>query len=89
MKISDIESKEFNLKFSFEKLVSNLMYLQKILEMYPDKNSHPHKDFKLGSREFWELSKDIGSDDEDEIYDPNSQHTNRRGPKINVKKNRW
>jgi hypothetical protein len=30
-----------------------------------------HKDFKLGSREFWEISKNINSDDEDEVYDPN------------------
>ena len=28
-----------------------------------------HKEFKLGSKEFWEMSKDIGSDDEDEAYD--------------------
>ena len=48
-----------------------------------------HKDFRLGSREFWELSKDIHSDDEEELYDPNNQHGNRKGPKINVKKNRW
>jgi hypothetical protein len=48
-----------------------------------------HKDFKLGSREFWEISKDLHSDDEEEIYDPNTQANNRKGPKINVKKNRW
>jgi len=47
-----------------------------------------HKDFKLGSREFWEISKDLHSDDEDEIYDPNS-NTKRQGPKINVRKNKW
>ena len=46
----------------------------------------PHKDFKLGSKEFWEMSKDIGSDEEEENYDPKAQ---RRGPRINVKKNRW
>ena len=48
----------------------------------------PHKDFKLGSREFWEISKDLHSDDEEDVYDPNS-NTKRQGPKINVKKNRW
>ena len=64
MKISDIESKEFNLKFSFEKLVSNLMYLQKILEMYPDKNSHPHKD----CLELWDtISDQLSDDDRDSI----------------------
>ncbi len=46
----------------------------------------PHKDFKLGSKEFWDMSKDIGSDDDEETYDPTS---NRKGPRINVKKSRW
>ena len=48
-----------------------------------------HKDFKLGSREFWDISKDLQSDDEEELYDPNIQSGKRAGPKINVKKNRW
>ena len=46
-----------------------------------------HKDFKLGSKEFWELSKNINSDDEDS-YDPGAS-SNKKGPKINVKKSRW
>ena len=46
----------------------------------------PHRAFQLGSKEFWELSKDIGSDDEEENYDPKAQ---RKGPRINVKKNKW
>ena len=45
-----------------------------------------HRDFKLGSKEFWEMSKDIDSDDENDTYDPNAQ---KKGPRINVKKNRW
>ena len=45
-----------------------------------------HKNFKLGSKEFWEMSKDLASDDEEETYDPNSQ---KKGPLINVKKSRW
>ena len=44
------------------------------------------KDFKLGSREFWELSKNLGSDDEDEPYDPDSYVKRSSAPKINVKK---
>ena len=47
------------------------------------------KDFKLGSREFWEMSKNLGSDDEDEPYDPNSYVRKSNGPKINVKKTKW
>ena len=50
--------------------------------------AQPHKPFKLGSKEFWDISKDIGSDDEEEAYDP--QKANKRaGPKINVRKNKW
>lgn len=48
-----------------------------------------HNDFKLGSKEFWELSKGVNSDDEDEKYDPNSIKKRGAGPKINVKKSKW
>ena len=47
------------------------------------------KDFRLGSREFWELSKNVGSDDEEEQYDPQSYVKKSNGPRINVKKNKW
>jgi len=47
-----------------------------------------HGPFKLGSKEFWEISKNLGSDDEDDkSYDPNA--AKGKGPKINVKKNKW
>ena len=46
-----------------------------------------HGEFKLGSKEFWELSKDLGSDDEEDAYDP--QSFKKKGPRINVKKNKW
>ena len=48
-----------------------------------------HGGFKLGSKEFWELSKDIDSDDEDDVYNPNSVQKKGAGPKINVKKSKW
>jgi hypothetical protein len=48
-----------------------------------------HNDFKLGSKEFWELSKGITDDDEEEKYDPNSIKKRGGGPKINVKKSKW
>ncbi len=49
-----------------------------------------HNDFKLGSKEFWELSKGFNSDEEDEKYDPNSIKKRGGGPKISVKKQtRW
>jgi hypothetical protein len=48
-----------------------------------------HGPFKLGSKEFWEISKNLGSDDEgDQSYDPNAAK-NSKGPKINVKKSKW
>ena len=50
--------------------------------------AEPHGSFRLGSKEFWEISKEINSDDDEDVYDPGSQKT-RRGPKINVKKSRW
>jgi hypothetical protein len=47
-----------------------------------------HNDFRLGSREFWELSQNVGSDDDDDdAYDPNAAR--KKGPRINVKKTKW
>jgi hypothetical protein len=43
----------------------------------------------LGSKEFWELSKSMNSDDEDEKYDPNNAKKKGSGPKISVKKTKW
>ena len=49
--------------------------------------AEPHADFKLGSKEFWEISKGLGSDDEEEVYDPAASKKNVS--KISVKKSRW
>ena len=48
-----------------------------------------HNDFKLGSKEYWEISKNIGSDDEDEQYDPKNARKKASGPVINVRKSKW
>ena len=48
-----------------------------------------HNDFKLGSKEFWELSKDLNSDDEEDKYDPGNVKKRGQGPKISVKKTKW
>ena len=46
-----------------------------------------HGEFKLGSKEFWELSKNLGDDDDDRIpYDPTKTKKRSAGPTINVKK---
>ena len=47
-----------------------------------------HPNFKLGSKEFWEITKSMGSDDEDESYDP-SKSKKKNTPTINVKKSKW
>jgi hypothetical protein len=49
-----------------------------------------HGDFRLGSKEFWELSKGLKDDDEEQQYDPNNVKKRGAGPKISVKKaNKW
>jgi hypothetical protein len=48
-----------------------------------------HNDFRLGSKEFWELSKQINDDDDEEQYDPNNVKKRGQGPKIAVKKSKW
>jgi hypothetical protein len=42
----------------------------------------------LGSKEFWEISKNLDSDNEEEMYDPNIRDK-KKGPKINVRKTKW
>ena len=51
--------------------------------------AHPRGSFKLGSKEFWDISVGLNSDDEDEMYDPRAKRGGARGPKISVKKSRW
>ena len=45
-----------------------------------------HNDFRLGSKEFWELSKGMKDEDEEEQYDPTKNKKRGAGPKISVKK---
>jgi len=44
-------------------------------------------DFKLGSKEFWEISKNIADEDEDDAYDP-TKGKKKTNP-ITVKKTKW
>ena len=48
--------------------------------------AQPRPDFKLGSKEFWDLSKDMG-DDEDEAFDPNKGK--KKTSQVTVKKTKW
>jgi hypothetical protein len=45
-------------------------------------------DFKLGNKEFWAISAEMGSDD-DEPYDPSKAKKKNSGPPITVRKNNW
>jgi hypothetical protein len=49
--------------------------------------AEPHPNFKLGSKEFWELSKNMPDNDEDAPYDPKA--LKKSVTPINVKKSRW
>ena len=46
-------------------------------------------DFKLGSKEFWDISKDMGSDDENDAYDPSKVKKRGAGAPVMVKKSKW
>ncbi len=50
--------------------------------------AEPRPDFKLGGKDYWEMSKDIPSDDEEE-YNPQNAKKRNAGPRINVKKSSW
>jgi hypothetical protein len=42
--------------------------------------------FKLGSKEFWEMSKNIEDEEEEEMYDPKKSNKRNAGPPITVTK---
>jgi hypothetical protein len=51
--------------------------------------AQPHGDFRLGSKEFWEISKNMASDDEEEpAYNPDGNRKKNQ-QKINVRKSKW
>jgi hypothetical protein len=45
--------------------------------------------FRLGSNEFWEASKNLGDDEEEEGYDPSKSKKKSSAPQIKVNKNKW
>ena len=50
-------------------------------------NADIRHDFKLGSKEFWEMSKSMADDEEDTPYNP--EQYRKTVQKINVKKTKW
>jgi hypothetical protein len=70
---------------NFECLViNNNAKSNKLTEQIFWYKAESHANFRLGSKEFWEMSKQLPSDDEDEAYDPKA--TKKNVLKINVKK---
>lgn len=47
-----------------------------------------HGPFRLGSKQFWDLSKDLDSDDEEEEFNPDMAKKSK-GPRVNVRKTKW
>ena len=70
-------------------VVNNNAKSNKLQEQIFWYKAEPHGPFKLGSKEFWDISKDLGSDDEDEAYDPNKGRKRTNNSQITVKKNKW
>ena len=69
-------------------VVDNNCKSNKLMDSIYWYKAEPHGNFRLGSKEFWELSKDIASDDEEEEYDPSASKA-KKGPRLNVKKAKW
>jgi hypothetical protein len=71
-------------------VIDNNVKSNKIQDMVYWYKANDHNDFKLGSKEFWDLSKNIPDDDDnEEQYDPSKIKKRGSGPIINVKKNKW
>ncbi len=69
-------------------VINNNAKTNKLTDMIFWYKAEAHGKFKLGSKEFWDLSKDLGDDDE-EVYDPSKVRKRNAGPPIQVKKKKW
>jgi hypothetical protein len=70
-------------------VVNNNSKSNKLQEQVFWYKADPHGDFRLGSKQFWDLSKQINDDDEGDQYDPNNLKKKSAGPRIAVKKSKW
>ena len=74
---------------NFECLViDNNVKSNKLQEQIFWYKAQKRNDFKLCSKEFWEMSKNLTSDDEEENYNPDS-YKKKNIQKINIKKTQW
>ncbi len=70
-------------------VVNNNSKSNKLQEQVFWYKAEAHGEFRLGSKQFWELSKQINDDDDGEQYDPNNIKKKSSGPRIAVKKSKW
>ncbi len=70
-------------------VVNNNSKSNKLQEQVFWYKADPHGDFRLGSKQFWELSKQINDEDDGDQYDPNNLKKKSSGPRIAVKKSKW
>ena len=70
-------------------VVNNNSKSNKLQEQVFWYKADPHGDFRLGSKQFWDLSKQINDDDDGDQYDPNNLKKKSTGPRIAVKKSKW
>ena len=68
-------------------VIDNNVKSNKLTDQVKWYKADPHSDFKLGTKEFWELSKNVHSDDEEEAFDPTKKKKNVQ--QIKVKKVKW
>ena len=68
-------------------VINNNAKSNRIQDMVFWYKAEPRPDFRLGSKEFWELSKGLDSDDEEQ-YDP-TKNKKKQASQINVKKTKW
>ena len=69
-------------------VINNNSKSNKLTEQIFWYKAESHPNFKLGSKEYWELSKNLPDDDDDDKYDP-SKSKKTTGQTIQVKKSKW
>ena len=69
-------------------VINNNSKSNKLTEQIFWYKAESHPNFKLGSKEYWELSKNLPEDDDDDKYDP-SKSKKTSGQTIQVKKSKW
>lgn len=70
-------------------VIDNNVKSNKLQDMVYWYKAMEHGDFKLGNKEFWELSKNLPPDDEEDTYDPTKFRKKSNGPLLNIKKSKW